>query len=63
MGLTGIALYYIGFNLALTYTSASQGALVQSSIPADRDRGRVVAGRTASHGAACWASGSRLAAC
>jgi drug/metabolite transporter (DMT)-like permease len=34
MGLTGIALYYIGFNLALTYTSASQGALVQSSIPA-----------------------------
>ena len=34
MGLTGVALYYIGFNVALTYVSASQGALVQSSIPA-----------------------------
>jgi drug/metabolite transporter (DMT)-like permease len=34
MGLTGVALYYAGFNLALTYVSASQGALVQSSIPA-----------------------------
>jgi drug/metabolite transporter (DMT)-like permease len=34
MALTGVALYYIGFNLALTYTTASQGALVQSSIPA-----------------------------
>src|SRR3712207_5583308 len=34
MGLTGVALYYMGFNLALTYTTASQGALVQSSIPA-----------------------------
>ena len=34
MGLTGVALYYAGFNLALTYTTASQGALVQSSIPA-----------------------------
>jgi drug/metabolite transporter (DMT)-like permease len=34
MAVTGIALYYVGFNLALTYTSASQGALVQSSSPA-----------------------------
>jgi len=34
MGLTGVGLYYIGFNLALTYTTASQGALIQSSIPA-----------------------------
>ncbi|MDQ3998174.1 MAG: DMT family transporter [Gemmatimonadota bacterium] len=34
MGLTGVALYYAGFNLSLTYTTASQGALVQSSIPA-----------------------------
>jgi drug/metabolite transporter (DMT)-like permease len=34
MSLTGIALYYMGFNLALTFTTASQGALVQSSIPA-----------------------------
>lgn len=34
MGLTGVALYYIAFNLALTYTTASQGALIQSSIPA-----------------------------
>jgi drug/metabolite transporter (DMT)-like permease len=34
MALTGISLYYVGFNLALTYTSASQGALVQSSSPA-----------------------------
>ncbi len=34
MGLTGVGLYYIGFNLALTYTTASQGALVQSAIPA-----------------------------
>jgi drug/metabolite transporter (DMT)-like permease len=34
MALTGIAFYYVGFNLALTYTSASQGALVQSSSPA-----------------------------
>jgi drug/metabolite transporter (DMT)-like permease len=34
MALTGVALYYVAFNLALSYTSASQGALVQSSIPA-----------------------------
>jgi drug/metabolite transporter (DMT)-like permease len=34
MGLTGVALYYTAFNLALTYTTASQGALIQSSIPA-----------------------------
>ncbi len=30
----GVAFYYATFNLALVYTSASQGALVQSSIPA-----------------------------
>lgn len=30
----GVAIYYLTFNLALSYTSASQGALVQSSIPA-----------------------------
>jgi drug/metabolite transporter (DMT)-like permease len=34
MSLAGIGLYYVGFNLALTYTTATQGALVQSSIPA-----------------------------
>jgi drug/metabolite transporter (DMT)-like permease len=34
MALTGVALYYVGFNLALTYTTAAQGALVQSAIPA-----------------------------
>lgn len=34
MGLTGITLYYIGFNVSLLYTTASQGALIQSSIPA-----------------------------
>lgn len=34
MALSGIAFYYVAFNLALTYTSASQGALVQSSGPA-----------------------------
>ena len=34
MALTGVGLYYTGFNVALTWTSASQGALVQSSIPA-----------------------------
>jgi drug/metabolite transporter (DMT)-like permease len=34
MALTGIALYYILFNLALTYTTASQTALIQSSFPA-----------------------------
>lgn len=32
--LIGVVLYYVTFNLALVYTSASQGALVQSSIPA-----------------------------
>jgi drug/metabolite transporter (DMT)-like permease len=30
----GVAFYYAAFNLALKYTSAVQGALVQSSIPA-----------------------------
>lgn len=34
MGFIGVALYYGVFNLGLVYTSASQGALVQSSIPA-----------------------------
>jgi drug/metabolite transporter (DMT)-like permease len=34
MGLVGVALYYMAFNFAMLYTSASQGALVQSSIPA-----------------------------
>lgn len=33
MALLGVALYYVAFNLALTFTTASQGALVQSSIP------------------------------
>lgn len=34
MALSGIALYYTLFNLALTYTTASQTALIQSSFPA-----------------------------
>lgn len=34
MGFIGVALYYFLFNLAMVYISASQGALVQSSIPA-----------------------------
>lgn len=34
MGLIGVALYYFTFNLAMVYVSASQGALVQASIPA-----------------------------
>ena len=34
MALFGVALYYMAFNYAMVYTSASQGALVQSSIPA-----------------------------
>jgi drug/metabolite transporter (DMT)-like permease len=34
MGFIGVALYYVLFNSSLAYTSASQGALVQSSIPA-----------------------------
>jgi drug/metabolite transporter (DMT)-like permease len=34
MGLIGVTLYYVVFNSSLAYTSASQGALVQSSIPA-----------------------------
>lgn len=34
MGLIGVALYYAVFNWSLMYTSASQGALVQSCIPA-----------------------------
>ena len=34
VGLTGVTLYYVSSNLALYYASASQGALVQSAIPA-----------------------------
>jgi drug/metabolite transporter (DMT)-like permease len=34
MALTGVGLYYILFNLALSYTSASQTALIQSAFPA-----------------------------
>ena len=34
MGSVGVALYYVVFNWSLALTSASQGALVQSSIPA-----------------------------
>ncbi len=34
MGMVGVALYYAVFNYSLVYTSASQGALVQSCIPA-----------------------------
>lgn len=34
MGLVGVVLYYAAFNYSLVYTSASQGALVQSCIPA-----------------------------
>jgi len=34
MGFIGVAFYYGVFNLGLAHTSASQGALVQSSIPA-----------------------------
>jgi drug/metabolite transporter (DMT)-like permease len=34
MGLIGVVLYYAVFNYSLVYTSAAQGALVQSCIPA-----------------------------
>ncbi|MEO8200146.1 MAG: DMT family transporter [Gemmatimonadota bacterium] len=34
MGLTSITFYYIFYNLGLYYTTASQGALIQSSTPA-----------------------------
>lgn len=34
MGLVGVALYYLAFNVGLVYVSASQGALIQASIPA-----------------------------
>lgn len=34
MGFIGVALYYVTFNLGMVYVSASQGALVQASIPA-----------------------------
>src|SRR5688572_19862644 len=34
LGLTGIAIYYLGYNIGLVYTSASHGALLQSAAPA-----------------------------
>lgn len=34
MGLTGVTLYYIAYNFGLYYTTASQGALIQSVTPA-----------------------------
>jgi uncharacterized membrane protein len=34
MGVTGFVLYYAGFNYAIAYASASQGALIQALIPA-----------------------------
>lgn len=34
LSFVGVAFYYVTFNLAMVYTSAVQGALVQSSIPA-----------------------------
>lgn len=34
LGTLGVALYYTAFNLSMQYTSATQGALVQSCIPA-----------------------------
>ncbi len=34
MGLTGVTLYYIGYNVSLYYISASQAVLIQSAIPA-----------------------------
>jgi drug/metabolite transporter (DMT)-like permease len=34
LGSTGVAFYYLTFNLGMSLTSASQGALVQSCIPA-----------------------------
>jgi drug/metabolite transporter (DMT)-like permease len=34
LGAIGVAIYYVAFNYALTFTSAAQGALVQSCIPA-----------------------------
>ena len=34
LGLTGVTLYFVGFNLSLDYTTASDGALIQGSNPA-----------------------------
>ncbi len=34
MGATGVTLYFVAFNLSLAYTTASEGALIQGSIPA-----------------------------
>src|SRR5687767_3740001 len=34
LGLTGIALYYLGYNVGLQYTSATHAALIMSATPA-----------------------------
>src|SRR5689334_8983195 len=34
MGLTGITLYYLGYQFGLVYGSATQGAVIQALIPA-----------------------------
>jgi drug/metabolite transporter (DMT)-like permease len=34
MGLSGVTLFYIGFNVALVYTTVTEGALIQGAIPA-----------------------------
>jgi drug/metabolite transporter (DMT)-like permease len=34
MGLTGVGFYYLAFNMALSYTTASQGVLIQGATPA-----------------------------
>jgi len=34
MGLTGVAIFFAGFNLALAHTTATDGALIQGTIPA-----------------------------
>jgi drug/metabolite transporter (DMT)-like permease len=34
MGLAGVGVYYVTFNLGMAYTTASQASLVQSSLPA-----------------------------
>ncbi len=34
LGLTGVTLYYLGYNVGLLYTSASHAALLQSAVPA-----------------------------
>jgi drug/metabolite transporter (DMT)-like permease len=34
MGLSGVTIFFAGFNLALSYTTATEGALIQGTIPA-----------------------------